>query len=46
VHPDAFLHEWERTIRGGQRPTRVKDRVFLPATQTWARIVAEAGARP
>lgn len=41
VHRDAFLHEWERTIRAGQRPTRVKDRVFLPASGTWARIIAE-----
>jgi hypothetical protein len=41
VHPDAFLHEWESAIRAGQRPTRVKDRVFLPASDTWARIVAD-----
>ncbi|MGW2386978.1 GH3 family domain-containing protein [Streptomyces sp. NPDC001658] len=43
VHADAFLREWERTVRGGQRPPRVKDRVFVPADDTWARIVA---ARP
>jgi len=41
VHPDAFLHEWERAIRSGQRPPRVKDRVFLPGDEAWQRIVAE-----
>jgi hypothetical protein len=40
VHPDAFLREWERTIRAGQRPPRVKDRVFLPSRSAWERIVA------
>ncbi|GAA0553151.1 hypothetical protein GCM10010172_39610 [Paractinoplanes ferrugineus] len=41
VHHDAFLHEWERSIRAGQRPSRVKDRIFLPGTETWARIVTD-----
>lgn len=40
VHEDAFLREWERTVRGGQRPPRVKDRVFLPSDDAWARLVA------
>ncbi len=43
VHPDAFHREWERTIRAGQRPPRVKDQVFLPAEDAWQRIVS---ARP
>lgn len=42
VHPDAFLWEWERAARSGQRPPRIKDRVFLPDEETWARIVATA----
>jgi hypothetical protein len=40
VHPDAFLREWEWTIRAGQRPPRVKDRVFLPSAEAWERITA------
>ena len=40
VHPDAFLREWEHAIRSGQRPPRVKDRVFLPGDDAWNRIVA------
>ncbi|MER7490073.1 GH3 auxin-responsive promoter family protein [Streptomyces sp. NPDC126497] len=42
VHPDAFLREWERAARSGQRPPRIKDRVFLPDEEGWARIVATA----
>ncbi|GGL19837.1 GH3 family domain-containing protein [Mangrovihabitans endophyticus] len=41
AHPDAFLREWARTVRSGQRPPRVKDRVFLPSDEAWARIVGE-----
>jgi hypothetical protein len=45
VHQDAFQHEWERAVRAGQRPPRVKDRVFVPGEEAWARIVAaEPGA--
>lgn len=40
VHEDAFLREWERTVRGGQRPPRVKDRVFVPSDDAWERLVA------
>jgi hypothetical protein len=40
VHPDAFLREWEHAIRAGQRPPRVKDRVFLPGDDAWKRIVS------
>jgi hypothetical protein len=43
VHTDAFLREWERAVRAGQRPPRVKDRVFLPSEEAWTRIV---GAEP
>ncbi|MFG1665890.1 hypothetical protein [Streptomyces sp. Y7] len=42
VHPDGFLREWERAVRAGQRPPRVKDRVFLPDEQAWERLVASA----
>jgi GH3 auxin-responsive promoter len=40
VAPDAFLHEWERALRSGQRPPRVKDRVFMPGEGVWERIVS------
>ncbi|WP_404190184.1 GH3 family domain-containing protein [Streptomyces tauricus] len=40
VHPDAFLREWERTVRAGQRPPRVKDRIFLPGAEAWRRLTA------
>ncbi|CAM5341956.1 GH3 auxin-responsive promoter family protein OS=Streptomyces tendae OX=1932 GN=GUR47_35270 PE=4 SV=1 [Streptomyces tendae] len=40
VHEDAFLLEWEHTVRGGQRPPRVKDRVFQPSDEAWARITS------
>ncbi|MGW0421174.1 GH3 family domain-containing protein [Streptomyces sp. NPDC003015] len=42
VHPDAFQWEWERAVRAGQRPPRVKDRVFLPSEEAWERLVASA----
>ncbi|GAA2520167.1 GH3 auxin-responsive promoter family protein [Streptomyces levis] len=42
VHPDAFQWEWERAVRAGQRPPRVKDRVFLPTEEAWERLVASA----
>ncbi len=41
THPDAFLREWERAVRGGQRPPRVKDRVFQPDPQVWQRLLAD-----
>ncbi|MEV0174698.1 GH3 auxin-responsive promoter family protein [Streptomyces sp. NPDC050803] len=44
VHPDAFLKEWERAVRAGQRPPRVKDRIFLPGDDAWHRLVATAPA--
>ncbi|MGW2051332.1 GH3 family domain-containing protein [Streptomyces sp. NPDC001858] len=40
VHEDAFLREWERAVRAGQRPPRVKDRIFLPGEDAWKRLVA------
>lgn len=42
TQPDAFLREWERAVRGGQRPPRVKDRVFQPDTEVWQRLFAPA----
>jgi hypothetical protein len=41
THPDAFLREWERRVRAGERPPRVKDRVFQPDPAAWERIVAD-----
>jgi hypothetical protein len=38
THPDAFLREWERHVRSGQRPPRVKDRVFQNDPAAWARL--------
>jgi hypothetical protein len=47
THPDAFLREWERTVRAGQRPPRVKDRVFQSDLDVWQRFytTAEAGVK-
>ncbi|GGZ50203.1 hypothetical protein GCM10010387_50690 [Streptomyces inusitatus] len=44
VHRDAFQREWEHAVRAGQRPPRVKDRVFLPGEEAWARITAAVTA--
>ncbi|MER8012045.1 GH3 auxin-responsive promoter family protein [Streptomyces sp. NPDC094149] len=41
VHQDAFQREWERTVRAGQRPPRVKDRIFAPSEEAWTRITAQ-----
>jgi hypothetical protein len=41
THPDAFLREWEWRVRAGERPARVKDRVFQPDDDTWQRLVAD-----
>lgn len=41
VHRDAFQREWERAVRAGQRPPRVKDRVFEPSEEVWNRITAQ-----
>jgi GH3 auxin-responsive promoter len=41
THPDAFLREWERRVRAGERPPRVKDRVFQPDEDAWRRLVAD-----
>ncbi|MFC8208794.1 GH3 family domain-containing protein [[Kitasatospora] papulosa] len=40
VHRDTFQREWERAVRAGQRPPRVKDRVFVPSKEAWARLIA------
>jgi hypothetical protein len=40
VAADAFAREWERAVRSGQRPPRVKDRVFLPGESGWQRITS------
>ena len=42
THPDAFLVEWERRVRAGERPPRVKDRVFQPDPNVWDRITTNA----
>jgi hypothetical protein len=41
IHPDAFLREWERAVRSGQRPPRVKDRVFQLDSGAWERLCAD-----
>jgi len=42
THPDAFLREWERAVRSGQRPPRVKDRVFQIDPEVWQRLFADS----
>ncbi|HET9257456.1 MAG TPA: GH3 auxin-responsive promoter family protein, partial [Pseudonocardiaceae bacterium] len=42
TRPGAFMREWVRTVSSGQRPARVKDRVFQPNQATWERIVTGA----
>ncbi|MGP4029212.1 GH3 family domain-containing protein [Actinomadura sp. 3N407] len=44
VPPDAFLREWRRRVEGGERPPRVKDRVFQDDPEFWARLTAPAQA--
>jgi hypothetical protein len=48
THPDAFLREFERRVTAGERPPRVKDRVFQPDPAAWDRLTAEPAepARP
>ncbi len=40
--PDAFLREWERRVRAGNRPPQVKDRVFWSDDDSWNRLIASA----
>jgi hypothetical protein len=46
THPDAFLREFERRVRAGERPPRVKDRVFQPDPAVWDRLTAEPAQAP
>jgi hypothetical protein len=36
--PEPFFRYWRQRVEAGQRPPRVKDRVFQPATAFWARL--------
>ncbi|MFG3053166.1 GH3 auxin-responsive promoter family protein [Kitasatospora sp. NPDC048239] len=37
--PDAFLHDWQRTVGTGIRPTQVKDRLFRQDPDQWTRLL-------
>ncbi|MET7329815.1 GH3 auxin-responsive promoter family protein [Nonomuraea sp. NPDC005650] len=42
VAPEAFWREWRRRVEAGERPTRVKDRVFRADPQVWTRVLGGA----
>jgi hypothetical protein len=42
VPPEAFLREWCRRVEDGERPPRVKDRVFRDDPEFWTRLTAPA----
>lgn len=44
VPHDRFLREWRRRVEGGERPPRVKDRVFQDDPGVWARLTGHADA--
>ncbi|GAA3587758.1 hypothetical protein GCM10022419_082530 [Nonomuraea rosea] len=44
VAVEAFWAEWRRRVEEGERPTRVKDRVFRDDPAAWARVLAGSGA--
>ncbi|WP_171064204.1 GH3 family domain-containing protein [Actinomadura soli] len=37
VKPELFLRDWRRRVEAGERPPRVKDRVFRSDSSIWAR---------
>ncbi|MEV5896443.1 GH3 auxin-responsive promoter family protein [Nonomuraea fuscirosea] len=45
VPVEAFWQEWRRRVEAGERPTRVKDRVFRDDPAAWQRVLSLAGAR-
>ncbi|WP_433325303.1 GH3 auxin-responsive promoter family protein [Spirillospora sp. CA-294931] len=44
VAPEGFHREWRRRVEAGDRPPRVKDRVFQGDAAVWTRLAAGAGA--
>ncbi|MEU5405457.1 GH3 family domain-containing protein [Nocardia asteroides] len=36
VPPSTFMREWLERVASGQRPTRIKDRVFAPTAAAWS----------
>ncbi|WP_165495334.1 GH3 family domain-containing protein [Actinomadura roseirufa] len=38
VRNEDFLQDWRRRVEGGERPPRVKDRVFQPGSPLWASL--------
>ncbi|MEU8402115.1 GH3 auxin-responsive promoter family protein [Nonomuraea sp. NPDC048892] len=45
VPVEAFWREWRRRVEEGERPTRVKDRVFRDDPAAWQRVLSFAGGR-
>ncbi|GAA2637739.1 GH3 auxin-responsive promoter family protein [Actinomadura fulvescens] len=45
VPPESFLREWRRRVEAGERPPRVKDRVFQDDPGVWTRLT-ERDERP
>ncbi|WP_169806849.1 GH3 family domain-containing protein [Actinomadura macra] len=41
ARPELFFEDWRRRVEAGERPPRVKDRVFQPSSPLWARLVEE-----
>ncbi|WP_165975278.1 GH3 auxin-responsive promoter family protein [Actinomadura rubrisoli] len=41
AEPELFLRDWRRRVEAGERPPRVKDRVFRPDSPMWARTAGE-----
>ncbi|QXJ22254.1 GH3 auxin-responsive promoter family protein [Actinomadura graeca] len=42
VSPELFFEDWRRRVEAGERPPRVKDRVFQPSSPLWDRLSEEA----
>ncbi|MBT2210111.1 GH3 auxin-responsive promoter family protein [Actinomadura sp. NEAU-AAG7] len=45
VDPEGFWREWRRRVQAGERPPRVKDRVFQDDPEVWARVTAAPGTQ-
>ncbi|MFD0689986.1 GH3 auxin-responsive promoter family protein [Actinomadura fibrosa] len=41
VPQELFLQDWQRRVQAGERPPRVKDRVFRPDSPVWADVPGE-----
>ncbi|MFF3445425.1 GH3 auxin-responsive promoter family protein [Streptosporangium sp. NPDC002721] len=44
VAPERFFTEWRRRVETGERPPRVKDRLFQAAPDVWDRVTAPSHA--